>query len=497
MKRPSIPLAAAILAVTACGDSSTPTAPAHETQLTAITSSAYDCAAQTAIPQSECLALVALYNSTDGPNWANNTNWLAATSTPCDWYAVDCFAGSVSQLSLNGNQLNGSIPSEIGDFASMHYLGLADNTLSGSIPAEFGNLSSLVYTHLYNSQLSGPIPPELGNLANLEGIQAGGNQLSGAIPAELGNLSNLKRLNLAYNQLSGTIPSALGNLSNLEDLGIQANNLTGTIPVELGNLSTLVYLQLYQNQLTGQIPAALGGLGALQLLNLHGNQLYGLIPAELGNLTSLETLELHENQLSGAIPASLGNLDDLTSFWLEDNQLQGQVPIEVATLGGGMDHCSFRDNYSLYMPDTEPYSDADQNKDGYICGLALSSIVPVAIDISPGSYPNPINLGAMGRIPVAILSSTDFDAAAVDPATVTLGDNYGGETGVATRNNGSLMAGVEDVDGNGYLDLVLHFEVQALVANGDVNEYTTLLILNGATMTGVPIRGEDTVRIVP
>jgi hypothetical protein len=79
---------------------------------------------------------------------------------------------------------------------------------------------------------------------------------------------------------------------------------------------------------------------------------------------------------------------------------------------------------------------------------------------------------------------------------VTLGDNHGDDTRVATRTDGSLMASLEDIDGDGDLDLLMHLEAQALVANGDVDENTTLLILNGGTADGLPIRGSDTVRIV-
>jgi len=53
----------------------------------------------------------------------------------------------------------------------------------------------------------------------------------------------------------------------------------------------------------------------------------------------------------------------------------------------------------------------------YIFALAPT---PVDIDIKPGSYPNAINLGSHGLIPVAILSSEDFDAKTVDPDTVEL-----------------------------------------------------------------------------
>ena len=33
------------------------------------------------IPTAERDALIALYSSTDGPNWSDNTNWLGAAGT--------------------------------------------------------------------------------------------------------------------------------------------------------------------------------------------------------------------------------------------------------------------------------------------------------------------------------------------------------------------------------------------------------------------------------
>jgi hypothetical protein len=47
------------------------------------------CADATGIPQSECEVLVALYNSTGGANWTNNTGWLQ-TNTPCSWFGIEC-----------------------------------------------------------------------------------------------------------------------------------------------------------------------------------------------------------------------------------------------------------------------------------------------------------------------------------------------------------------------------------------------------------------------
>ena len=47
-------------------------------------------------------------------------------------------------LYLNGNQLTGSIPTELGTMALMAYLQLYDNQLTGPIPTELGLLSQLV-----------------------------------------------------------------------------------------------------------------------------------------------------------------------------------------------------------------------------------------------------------------------------------------------------------------------------------------------------------------
>jgi hypothetical protein len=58
------------------------------------------------------------------------------------------------------------------------------------------------------------------------------------------------------------------------------------------------------------------------------------------------------------------------------------------------------------------------------------------------------------------------------------------------------MASLEDVDGDGSLDLILHFEMAALVGNGDLTPATTGLCLNGETFAGALIRGCDVVTTV-
>jgi len=308
------------------------------------------CADVTEIPQAECEALVALYNSTDGANWTNHTDWLQ-TSTLCSWYGVNCFDLHVQALYLGSNQLSGSIPTVIGNLSNLQRLYLGGNQLSGSIPTVFGNLSNLQTLHLFGNQLSGNIPTELGNLSNLQNLNLMNNQLSGNIPTEIGNLSSLQILNLSSNQLSGSVPTELGNLSSLQTLNLSNNQLNGGIPTELGNLSSLQILSLYNNQLSGSIPTSIGNLPSLQIMRFNNNQLSGSIPASIGNLSNLQILNLGYNeQLSGSIPSSIGNLSNLQALDLRSNQLSGNIPPELSNLSNLQVLCLYGNQLSGSIP---------------------------------------------------------------------------------------------------------------------------------------------------
>ena len=247
-------------------------------------------------------ALVALYNATNGSSWTINTNWLSDAPLS-EWFGVQTDRnGRVIQLDLddpigagNGNNLQGSIPSELGQLTELRRLLLGYNDLAGPLPAALGNLRKLTLLHLEDSGLTGPIP------------------------AELGNLTNLTWLALALNQLTGPIPVQLGNLANMENLALFRNRLTGPIPVELGRLRAVESLQLSNNQLTGPIPTELGSLTQVTRLALNSNRLTGSIPAEIGNLTNLIYLYLDENQLAGPISAELGSLVNLTKLTLDSD----------------------------------------------------------------------------------------------------------------------------------------------------------------------------------
>jgi hypothetical protein len=116
----------------------------------------------------------------------------------------------------------------------------------------------------------------------------------------------------------------------------------------------------------------------------------------------------------------------------------------------------------------------------------------VGIDIKPGGNPNNINLKSNGVVAVAVLSTEDFDAGTIDPGTVLF-------AGAVTERST-----LEDVDGDGDLDMLFHFKTEKLELDENSTEATLTGMMTStiaSMMThesadGKEIQGTDKVRIV-
>ena len=287
----------------------------------------------TVVP-SERDALAALYNATNGANWANNANWM--TDRPLgQWFGVEVSAGHVTRLDLWENNLSGTIPPEIGNLGGLEWLELGNNRIEGEIPPEIGNLTGLRHLSLGPNRLTGEIPPEIGNLTELWFLSLALNNLTGEIPPEIGNMIGLRHLRLFANDLSGSIPPEIGNLTHLWEMWASFNEFTGPLPPEMGKLTNLAHVWLYWNRIEGPLPAELGDAANLRDLRLELNEISGPLPPELGKLDRLERLELSVNRLSGPIPPEFGNLSSLRTLAIHsyENRLTGELPPELGRLG--------------------------------------------------------------------------------------------------------------------------------------------------------------------
>jgi Leucine-rich repeat (LRR) protein/sugar lactone lactonase YvrE len=175
----------------------------------------------TGIPENECYALVALYDSTKGPEWTNNDGWKA-TDTPCQWKGVTCQDGHVTAIDLPNNNLVGDVPPQIGALINLQELNLNDNQISGAIPTTIEHLNNLETLNLANNALTGSLPMELGDATSLQTVNLANNQISGAIP-DLNALTKLQTLNLSENLLNGPVPD-LTDLPALQTLDISGDD---------------------------------------------------------------------------------------------------------------------------------------------------------------------------------------------------------------------------------------------------------------------------------
>jgi hypothetical protein len=117
-----------------------------------------------------------------------------------------------------------------------------------------------------------------------------------------------------------------------------------------------------------------------------------------------------------------------------------------------------------------------------LLGVMLVSVLAdteVAIDIKPCKDPNYISLRSRGTVPVAVLTTDNFDARDIDPDTVL----FAGASPVRWAK--------KDVDEDGDKDMLFHFEPREL----DLDKTSTEATLTGETYDGELIWGTDSVII--
>jgi hypothetical protein len=118
----------------------------------------------------------------------------------------------------------------------------------------------------------------------------------------------------------------------------------------------------------------------------------------------------------------------------------------------------------------------------------LKAVLAIDIDIRPWSKRNPINYKGHRILPVAILSNEDFDSPSqVDQNSLTFGAT-GDEKSLAFCNRKPRNISRDDSKD----DLVCHFYIElAGFKCGDTEG-----ILKGKTVSGIPFKGGDLVRII-
>jgi hypothetical protein len=128
-----------------------------------------------------------------------------------------------------------------------------------------------------------------------------------------------------------------------------------------------------------------------------------------------------------------------------------------------------------------PMQDSETQIGNGIAATAFFSLaVPVVIDVRPGNAGNQVFPNKSGKLPVAILSSAEFNAVQVDPATLQFG------SADASVAEAPVITNVDAEFGD---DMIAKFNVQEAGIFCDDTEVT----LSGSTYAGEPFISTDNI----
>eukprot|EP00981_Chlorochromonas_danica_P006724 scaffold1463_cov189-Ochromonas_danica.AAC.19 len=424
------------------------------------------------LPVVEFNSLFAIYNSTDGDNWAysygNPWNFSEPDPDPCGehWQGVYCEKlcnatachDVVTELDFIQVNLDGTLPAEIGDFSSLTVLYIYFNgDLRGTLPATIGNLSALQSLLIFYTSISGTIPSSIGKLHSLESIEISDSYLSGSLPEELFQLSNLTVLDLQSNILDGTISNSIENLHSLRTLSVGYNLFDGNIPASIVNLPvlnmaiwdrnsfhgtipngwlssnrSLYTLSVYENLLTGPLPTEWYEGKNISNLDFYLNLLEGEIPLQFYQLKGLSHLAVGRNAFSGSISRQIGNLSELAVFEAAHNCLTGTIPSSLGQLRIFFD----LDIGHNYLTGTIPREIVSMSQLEYlsVSNAYLTGTIPTGFGNSNGYFID-LDVGSnllTGTIPEDIFMRSAWQGLVVDfnMLTGTVSESFGQMSGL-------------------------------------------------------------------
>ena len=259
-------------------------------------------------------ALVEFYQSTNGDQWNNNTNWCSDKPVE-EWFGVNTTKGYpyVRYLGLSGNNLSGQLP---GGDCLLRMVGLND-------------------IHLWENKIGGPIPEALSHNFTLNGLLMDNNQLTGEIPASLFDLPFFNRFEVGENNLTGPIPA---NISHLMDdaflINLVGNDLSGEVPETVLNHPRFSQLWDYivpqrGNLVVPDIPAPV-----MDVTDVDGNHfsttdvykenvltlLYNYSSAQSGYTDKLaKAYEVYKSKGFEVLGMMPGNVEDVKKYLYENN----------------------------------------------------------------------------------------------------------------------------------------------------------------------------------
>jgi Leucine-rich repeat (LRR) protein len=184
-------------------------------------------------------------------SFSSQPPWCLYEGVTCGDVAGITSYGIIQSISLTNLGLTGSLPDSIGDFRRLTFFDISSNNIHGNIPDTVINWhDGITSLSLNANNLTGTIPPAIGHLVHLTALHLHDNNLEGSIPSVVGSLNSLSVLTLGGNSLTGKIPSTIRDMAALQHISLNSNMLEGTIPAQISTLSRLVFFDVADNFLS-------------------------------------------------------------------------------------------------------------------------------------------------------------------------------------------------------------------------------------------------------
>lgn len=286
-------------------------------------------------------ALEAIYTSTNGDSWNNNTGW-AASGMSLDPAPYGVTVETInSELRVTRIKLNGTTNYEVDNGTNLKGTDgvYGGNNLTGTLPTDIlGNLKQCVYFNVKQNWITGSIPDDLFTLPEMTHCLLNGMFEELNFDQEV-NQNKVRSLSVTprSNQFTGTIPNTFPAGSKIEYIEIAGqgasdiddgtgypDSLTGVIPDSILNCANLQGLTCGFNSLT-DFPAS-GFPTTIVYLHIHRNAMSGTaLNGRLDNLVNLHALDLSTNRHGGS-PPNLRNMDNFRFLWANKNNFTGSFP---------------------------------------------------------------------------------------------------------------------------------------------------------------------------
>ncbi len=272
-------------------------------------------------------------------------------------------------------------------------LNIANKNLEGSLPTTLGNFSDLRWFNFSSNKLTGTIPNSIADLTTLRGFTGNDNKISGEVP-EIANLSLLQKFHMARNKLEGEIPENFVELNNINHFNIAGNFIT-KIPEGLVNA--------FPNMPANRFIVRNNYLTFESIVPNMGTKM-GDFYAPQRDLKP-EMIQCFEDGLS---PAFDYNVEGNRYAWLRDSEvMQGaynrdlnllDFPLEVTTIGENIEahHCLWVRNRrapkltvkvcTRCLGPVPPTTTTDDDNDGNTYETCAGSCVEIGVDDAGDCY---------------------------------------------------------------------------------------------------------------